>query len=118
MRDVRLKEADLLDMAADEVVKRGLFRGALGETRREASICRVCAMGAINAASSGNPFRARSVCVVWAIRAVEIQLEKERKGKCLWIWNDTKARNADSVARLFRRTAKRLRREANGTLGA
>lgn len=99
--------------AADEVERRGLFKGDLGSSRLppEADDCSVCALGALNAASTGNPFRAPENFHTYM--DVREALFASIPGRWVGIttWSDNTRTTAREVADTFRAVSVRLAEE-------
>lgn len=100
-----MKTSELLRKAADEIRRRGWWQGAMGSDRNDTENCRVCADGAMNAASTGSPWGFCSM--------VPRDVFKEaNRIFSIWDFNDTVGRTKEEVLEAFERAA--LAAEADG----
>lgn len=106
--------ADLLDAAADELVRRGWCQGYNGDDGSDPDGCRVCADGALYAATTGDPWPdpadsdSNRLLRLHARRV----LREVADAPAVTSWNDTKGRTAEQVVAAVRQAARVARGRA------
>lgn len=99
-----MTEAELYERAAREIETRGHHKGDYGDDRFRPNTCRVCLIGALNAASAGSPF-AREV--YYDLSAL-LEVLGYPYDFLAAEWNDAPERTADEVIAVLREAAKRV----------
>jgi hypothetical protein len=109
----KMKAAEILDKAADEMMARGSCKGISIDIAG-----RVCMEGALNIVLSQSIIENGDDIISaydYARKTLHIELEKSVMRPCgIITWNDHIARSDDERIELFRKTAKALRQEAQG----
>lgn len=99
-----MKTSEVLRKAADEIRRRGWYQGDYGSDETSYRSCKVCALGAVNAAFfDGDPF-VGILMGDWTRRRA-ITLLEEVVGGNVGVWNDQSARTVEEVLDAFEKAA-------------
>lgn len=97
--------AEVLNRAADRILEHGHCKGDYGDDHRNPDTCRVCLYGALNAATTGDPFtQGRRLWESAEYLVESVVYEGEQVGD-LADWNDDPDRAADEVIAVLREAA-------------
>lgn len=98
-----MRASELLRKGAEEIKRRGWVRDWFGDDPNKPATCRVCAIGGLRAAMTGDPFISKIEDPLY-IEAREF-LIRATATRSVVNWNDANGRTEEEVLRLFSRAA-------------
>lgn len=98
-----MKASELLHKGAEEIKRRGWVRDWFGDDPDKPDTCRVCAIGGLRAAMTGDPFTSPTADPLF--RSARRFLILATGTKSVVNWNDENGRTEADVLGLFSRAA-------------
>jgi hypothetical protein len=105
-----MRASELLRKGAEEIERRGWTRDWFGDDPDKPDTCRVCAIGGLRAAMTGDPFTSKVGDPLFG-EAREFLLRAIGNGRSVVNWNDANGRTQADVLGLFSQAAALAERE-------